>query len=211
LEYIVNGAHETRTFETHLDHFIDKYVLCPKCKMPETDLDIKKKTVIVSTCNACGNVTELDSNHRVAVYITKNPPRECDRFKMKAKKAVQKREDELAAEAEKLAIADAEDEEWATDLTGAAVEERLNRTDGAIRDLLQSESFPDTPEGNFERILKDRTSSVPDRFKEIRALQKTAKIGNIQRTSMMFDLLFDKDILTQLAPNAEIVRVVSPC
>lgn len=36
--YIVNGAHESVKLQNLLDGFIKKFVLCPECENPETDL-----------------------------------------------------------------------------------------------------------------------------------------------------------------------------
>lgn len=36
--YIVNGAHDAEKLQTLLDGFIQKFVLCPSCQNPETDL-----------------------------------------------------------------------------------------------------------------------------------------------------------------------------
>ena len=36
--YIVNGAHESPKLQDILDGFIKKFVLCPGCDNPETDL-----------------------------------------------------------------------------------------------------------------------------------------------------------------------------
>jgi len=70
---IVNGAHEQSELQKLIDKFIEKFVLCPECCLPELDLLVKKNTVS-GKCNACGHFCELDNQHRVATYITKNPP-----------------------------------------------------------------------------------------------------------------------------------------
>jgi len=72
---IVNGAHETSVFQTLLDKFIEKYVLCENCHLPEIDMNIKKG-LIVAKCKACGWAGELDNLHRLAAFILKNPPDE---------------------------------------------------------------------------------------------------------------------------------------
>ena len=36
--YIVNGSHESPKLQDLLDGFIKKFVLCPECENPETDL-----------------------------------------------------------------------------------------------------------------------------------------------------------------------------
>mmetsp|Transcript_153299 Transcript_153299/g.270528 ORF Transcript_153299/g.270528 Transcript_153299/m.270528 type:complete len:230 (-) Transcript_153299:120-809(-) len=72
---IVNGHHDTHVFQTMLDKFIEKYVLCQKCKLPEIDL-ILKRGMISAKCAACGWAGDLDNNHRIASFIMNNPPDE---------------------------------------------------------------------------------------------------------------------------------------
>merc|ERR1712066_402317 len=72
---IVNGAHDTSVFQTLLDKFIDKYVCCENCHLPEIDMTVKKGT-IVGRCKACGWAGDLDNGHKLAAFITKNPPDE---------------------------------------------------------------------------------------------------------------------------------------
>merc|ERR1712146_9071 len=55
--------------------FIEKYVLCQKCHLPEIDMKIKKGDILAH-CAACGWSGELDGNHKLAAFITKNPPDE---------------------------------------------------------------------------------------------------------------------------------------
>lgn len=70
---IVNGHHDTPIFQTMLDKFIEKYVLCENCHLPEIDMNVKRGT-IVGKCKACGWAGDLDNNHKLAAFITKNPP-----------------------------------------------------------------------------------------------------------------------------------------
>lgn len=70
---IVNGHHDTPIFQTMLDKFIEKYVLCENCHLPEIDMFVKKG-VIQAKCAACGWAGELDNHHKLAAYISKNPP-----------------------------------------------------------------------------------------------------------------------------------------
>ena len=59
-----------------LDKFIRKYVLCPKCHLPEIHGKIRvgKKGEIKCTCRSCGATSKLDSEHSFASYIRSDPP-----------------------------------------------------------------------------------------------------------------------------------------
>lgn len=73
--YIVNGSHDAVKLQDLLDGFIRKFVLCPECENPETELLISaKKGTISQGCKACGYHGVLDVVHKVNTFILKNPP-----------------------------------------------------------------------------------------------------------------------------------------
>ena len=73
--YLINGSHSVEKMQDLLDKFIKKYVLCPKCHLPEIHGKIKvTKKDIKSTCRSCGNTCKLDNTHDFAAYIRRNPP-----------------------------------------------------------------------------------------------------------------------------------------
>ena len=70
---VINGTFNDDLFRTTLDKFIEKYVLCQKCKYPEMIL-LVRKGIISGRCNACGAKSDLDNAHKLAAFIIKNPP-----------------------------------------------------------------------------------------------------------------------------------------
>lgn len=87
--YIVNGAHQADRLRELLDAFIDKFVLCPSCKNPETEIIIKGKSGhedMIRDCKACGANTQMDMRHKLVTFILKNPPQKKEKGK-KGKKA----------------------------------------------------------------------------------------------------------------------------
>lgn len=70
---LINGGHNTDVFQALLDKFIEKYVLCENCKLPEIDMMVKKG-LVAGKCKACGWAGELDNAHRLAAHIVRNPP-----------------------------------------------------------------------------------------------------------------------------------------
>ncbi|XP_034472725.1 eukaryotic translation initiation factor 5 [Drosophila innubila] len=73
--FIVNGSHDVNKLQDLLDGFIRKFVLCPECDNPETDLTVSAKNQTISqSCKACGFHGLLKVNHKVNTYIVKNPP-----------------------------------------------------------------------------------------------------------------------------------------
>ncbi|ESO00648.1 hypothetical protein HELRODRAFT_185763 [Helobdella robusta] len=73
--YIVNGSHEAGKLQDLLDGFIKKFVLCPECDNPETNLTVyQKKQQILQNCIACGHQAIVDMRHKLTTFILKNPP-----------------------------------------------------------------------------------------------------------------------------------------
>ncbi|XP_046849194.1 eukaryotic translation initiation factor 5-like isoform X2 [Xenia sp. Carnegie-2017] len=73
--YIVNGAHDGEKLQDILDDFIQKFVLCPACENPETNLHVEaKKEKIGQKCVACGYSGVISLTHRLITFILKNPP-----------------------------------------------------------------------------------------------------------------------------------------
>lgn len=73
--FIVNGSHDVNKLQDLLDGFIRKFVLCPECDNPETNLTVSAKNQTISqSCKACGFHGLLKVNHKVNTFIVKNPP-----------------------------------------------------------------------------------------------------------------------------------------
>lgn len=72
--WIINGAHDAPKLQDHLDGFINKFVLCKKCKNPETDVVIKDGHILLD-CKACGQRTDVDLRLKLSSFILKNQPK----------------------------------------------------------------------------------------------------------------------------------------
>ncbi|XP_048734668.1 eukaryotic translation initiation factor 5-like [Ostrea edulis] len=73
--FIVNGSHDASKLQLLLDGFIKRFVLCPECSNPETQLNCsQKKQTISQRCIACGNTGMIDMRHKLTTFILKNPP-----------------------------------------------------------------------------------------------------------------------------------------
>merc|ERR1712129_56417 len=65
---VVNGAHDDATLRAFMKRYIDVFVLCPACGLPETQYKIKDKH-IYHRCKACGAKEEVDMRHKLCTYI----------------------------------------------------------------------------------------------------------------------------------------------
>ncbi|KAA6414241.1 MAG: eukaryotic translation initiation factor 5 [Lasallia pustulata] len=86
--WIINGAHEATKLQDYLDGFISKFVLCKKCKNPETDVVIKDGRIVLD-CKACGQRSDVDLRLKLSSFILKNQPKKGkkDKADKKARRA----------------------------------------------------------------------------------------------------------------------------
>ena len=84
--WIINGAHEASKLQDYLDGFITKFVLCKKCKNPETEVIIKDGNIILD-CKACGQRSDVDLRLKLSGFILKNVPKKGKKDKADRKAA----------------------------------------------------------------------------------------------------------------------------
>jgi len=89
--WIINGAHEAAKLQDYLDGFISKFVLCKKCKNPETDVVIKDGRILLD-CKACGQRSDVDLRLKLSGFILKNQPKKGKKDKAEKKAARKARE-----------------------------------------------------------------------------------------------------------------------
>ncbi|UPK93496.1 hypothetical protein LCI18_004431 [Fusarium solani-melongenae] len=94
--WIINGAHDAAKLQDHLDGFINKFVLCKKCKNPETDVVIKDDRILLD-CKACGQRTDVDLRLKLSGFILKNQPKKGKKDKAERRAAKKARQNGNAA------------------------------------------------------------------------------------------------------------------
>ncbi|KAK2746090.1 hypothetical protein FQN57_003430 [Myotisia sp. PD_48] len=72
--WIINGAHDARKLQDYLDGFISKFVLCKKCKNPETEVVLKESHIVLD-CKACGERSDVDPRLKLSSFVLKNQPK----------------------------------------------------------------------------------------------------------------------------------------
>ncbi|RGP70515.1 translation initiation factor 5 [Fusarium longipes] len=94
--WIINGAHDAPKLQDHLDGFINKFVLCKKCKNPETDVVIKDDHITLD-CKACGKLSDVDLRLKLSGFILKNQPKKGKKDKAERRAAKKARQNGNAA------------------------------------------------------------------------------------------------------------------
>jgi len=65
---VVNGQHNDAALQSMIHKYIEGFVLCPNCGLPETNYKIKNGC-IWHKCAACGSKELVDMEHKLCTYI----------------------------------------------------------------------------------------------------------------------------------------------
>ena len=65
---VVNGAHQTSDLQALICIYVEKFVLCKQCRLPEAHYKIKAG-IIEQRCLACGTKDQCDMSHKLTTFI----------------------------------------------------------------------------------------------------------------------------------------------
>jgi len=65
---VVNGHHNDKVLQDIIHKYVEAFVLCPVCSLPETEYKIKSG-LIYHKCAACGAKEMVDMSHKLCNYI----------------------------------------------------------------------------------------------------------------------------------------------
>ncbi|XP_028858743.1 eukaryotic translation initiation factor 5 [Denticeps clupeoides] len=211
--YIVNGSHDANKLQDMLDGFIRKFVLCPECDNPETDLHVNpKKQTIGNSCKACGYRGMLDTRHKLCTFILKNPP-ENESGSAKKEKKTRKKDKENGSsggeagsrsdiDAPDAVDGDDDDEDWAEETTEEAQRRRMEEISDHAKNLTLSEDLEKTLEERvnmFYNFVKEKKedSSIDSADKDILAEAERLDV-KAMGPLILSELLFDQNIREQI-------------
>jgi translation initiation factor 5 len=89
---IVNGAHTDGMLQDLMHRYIEKFVLCPNCRLPESEYKIKND-LIFHRCKACGAKEMVDMSHKLCNFILAEDKKAKKEAKSKGGKKADKEED----------------------------------------------------------------------------------------------------------------------
>ncbi|EWM28016.1 eukaryotic translation initiation factor 5 [Nannochloropsis gaditana] len=96
---VVNGAHTAPALQTSLCRYIQGFVLCPSCGLPETAYKIKGG-VIYQKCDACGEKSMCDMSHKLTTFIINTHKKAAKEGKGTKEAKEKKKKDRSKADAE---------------------------------------------------------------------------------------------------------------
>ncbi|ERE79840.1 eukaryotic translation initiation factor 5-like protein [Cricetulus griseus] len=155
---------------------LKKFVLCPECENPETDLHVNpKKQTIGNSCKACGYRGMLDTHHKLCTFILKNPPENSDsgtgkKEKVKKNRKGKDKENGSVSSSETPppppnegsppphAVEEEEDDDWGEDTTEEAQRRRMDEISDRAKVLTLSD--------DLERTIEERVNILFEFVKE---------------------------------------------
>lgn len=136
-ELQLNGLHGKDAIMKQIRAFINEYVICPGCDLPELDYYAKKKG-LRRICRSCGLNQKCDVNEKVYKIIhlaeLSNPSKKI----MKATPKVG--EEKVKKVKSEFELPDDDDIEWGTDTSPEAAEARkkeIFESSSVLKDLIQ--------------------------------------------------------------------------
>jgi translation initiation factor 5 len=69
---LIQGKHTYDMMLKHLTKYIERYVICKKCRYPELVMSVEGKKELASKCNSCGSYHKHDSTHKAGKEIIKH-------------------------------------------------------------------------------------------------------------------------------------------
>lgn len=225
--YIVNGSHDSSKLQDLLDGFIKKFVLCPECDNPETNLAVKQRSQTISQrCIACGHQGQIDMRHKLTTFILKNPPDQDPNAttpakdkKSKGKKGKKDDGDRNSPDGSKEECVEAlngdvvlvpekreevdDDEDWGEDTSDAAVQSRMLDLTDAAKSLALNDDLEKTQQERldiFYHFVKNKNGKLNGLDKDILAEAERLDVKD-KGPLILVELLFDSSILSQIKQN----------
>lgn len=220
--FIVNGSHDAVKLQDLLDGFIRKFVLCPECENPETDLIVSTKRGSISQgCKACGFHGVLESNHKLMTYILKNPPnlnpasqgssltegKRSKRSKRTNGDATNGDGNGVDGDTEDTVDAPSKDSDdntqWAVDVSEEAVRARMQDLSDGVKNMTISDDLEKSEKDRMDilyNMLKNkRDTNELDSVQVQKEIVSEAERLEIKTKAplLLAELLFDENILLQ--------------
>ena len=196
--WIINGAHDASKLQDHLDGFINRFVLCKKCKNPETDFVLKDGRIYLD-CKACGQRSDVDLRLKLSSFILKNETSGKKGKKDKGDKKARRMAKQQAANAQQNGQAngsgsnsdngDDDDEEGGVE--AGSDDELTRRINAEAQEIDEPQEVKDDEwqVDVSEEAVKARAKELPDDLKQKLAFDDADEDGEAEGGSSAYDQL----------------------
>ncbi|EGR53005.1 uncharacterized protein TRIREDRAFT_71410 [Trichoderma reesei QM6a] len=233
--WIINGAHDAAKLQDHLDGFINKFVLCKKCKNPETDVVIKDDHIVLD-CKACGQRTDVDLRLKLSGFILKNQPKKGKKDKAErhgsengsneaaengdvSDDEFQKMQAEAITAASKNDV-EVKEDEWAVDMSAEAVKARQAQLPDELKQKLNigGDDEDEDGEGGGNTVYDEFGNWINQQAEEkggidnvdsINIYVKAKELGiesKHRSVLVLVQTIFDKNIVAQIPKRASMLK-----
>lgn len=215
----VSGEHDSTYMSNILKKFIQDFILCPNCKLPECVLIPDKKTQkITMNCKGCGASTTTEMNEKLKRFIFNHP-----KGMVKEEKAPKKVKPDPNAKPEPAKAAPVKKErrkpkeeeddgtEWSVDASAAAAEARRQaKLPDKLKELVVDERV-DPKEALTGYLLTQRNQK--DILTEVRRIHQEYHLPIKSIAATVFEVLVNrlkpkesltenKDVLSEFADDS---------
>ncbi|KAF9296500.1 domain found in IF2B/IF5-domain-containing protein [Linnemannia elongata] len=233
--YIVNGAHDAAKLQSLLNGFIQKFVLCPSCGNPETDIIVDKAGLIQMYCNACGRRNKGENVHKLATYIVKNPPvnnaygkkGKADKADKKSKKngastpteeeEEEDRDDDFTKKIkeEAAAIPDADNfksalgDDWSVDTSAEGAAARMRELEGSVKTQMTLDDDEDDEDGENPYELFGIYLEETPKATDAEIIAKTEELGitgKSRAVTVLIQCIFTDDMSREIKARTPLLR-----
>ncbi|KAI7831290.1 eukaryotic translation initiation factor 5 [Gamsiella multidivaricata] len=232
--YIVNGAHDATKLQQLLNGFISKFVLCPSCGNPETDIIVDKTGTIQMYCNACGRRNKGENIHKLATYIVKNPPvnsaygkkSKGDKADKKSKKngasTPPEEEEEIPDDdftkkikEEAAAIPDADNyksalgDDWSVDTSAEGAAARMKELEGSVKTQLTLDDDDEDIEGENPYELFGIFLEENPKATDAEILEKAGELNITTKSravTVLVQCIFTDDMAREVKTRTSLLR-----
>mmetsp|Transcript_28654 Transcript_28654/g.46039 ORF Transcript_28654/g.46039 Transcript_28654/m.46039 type:complete len:378 (-) Transcript_28654:174-1307(-) len=214
----VNGAHNAPDLQKILTKYIQLFILCPRCGLPEIKWNIKRDGIKID-CAACGHNGTINTSHKLLTYILKQRAAQKGKKGKGSKKDRQLRRNQKSTankrESNKASNQEEESVEWFTDTSQAAVEERKKaefKKMMAGRESVSKVSSKDSPVLVLRDYVKRKEPTISGILAELKRLQVARGFSETEKFKVLLESTIDvtdpKSVPDQFVKNAKMYSQV---
>mmetsp|Transcript_11863 Transcript_11863/g.12783 ORF Transcript_11863/g.12783 Transcript_11863/m.12783 type:complete len:423 (-) Transcript_11863:211-1479(-) len=217
---VVNGAHRDNDLQSHLSKYIENFVLCKNCRLPETHYKVKDG-LISQKCLACGSKDTVDMTHKLTTFILAQHKRNKEVKKAAEKEKEKEGKDGKKEKKEKKEKSGGDEKpskssskEVTTGEDGEVVEKKKSSKSkssnsevvpesvftgvaAAIEEESESKVVDDCIERFRTYISNNPTAAVKDQAEELKNLQTMASLRPADRCIIYLGAVFTEQAITK--------------